>query len=259
MKKAFVFIGFLLLMLHTNAVTPDGKVPLTDKEQRDVLALINRYYSTLNEIAQERELDVNISNFYAMIGGGSGYRFFNDYEPTGPEWFPNRKVFIDAVRGSGIMMDILSIGIADFSGSTFYKTKLPNYGNEPLVYEVVVTVEKKILLKDNEKKVFQNIAVKLPDLTIRGVLGNGLDKFARALQCYSNKQYKESLELFEGCIKEVGDNSAKYCAAIMYLKKQGCKDMKRSERDERAVRYLKDASNAGILNAGFILKRLGIY
>lgn len=105
--------------------------------------------------------------------------------------------------------------------------------------------------------------MRLPDYVITGVYGDvrnqdeeGLDQ---ALYLYSNKQYKEALESFEKCIESTNDLLAKYCAAIMYLKKQGCKDMKRSERDERAVRYLKDAKNAGILNAGFILARLGIY
>lgn len=84
------------------------------------------------------------------------------------------------------------------------------------------------------------------------------DLFARALDYYDNKQYKEALDAFEDCVRIFGDIKAKYYASIMYLKRQGCKNLKRSECNEKAVRYLKDAKKGGISNAEYILVRLGV-
>lgn len=66
------------------------------------------------------------------------------------------------------------------------------------------------------------------------------DMFALALQYYTNRQYKEALKTFEDCIKKHDNNAAKYYASIMYLQNQGCKGMKREDRDEKAVNYLID-------------------
>lgn len=66
------------------------------------------------------------------------------------------------------------------------------------------------------------------------------DLVALALHYYTNRQYKEALNTFEGCIKKYNNNAAKYYAAIMYLQNQGCKGMKRKERDEKAINYLLD-------------------
>lgn len=66
------------------------------------------------------------------------------------------------------------------------------------------------------------------------------DMFALALRYYTNKQYKEALKTFEDCVKKHNNNAAKYYAAIMYLQNQGCKGMKRKERDEKAINYLLD-------------------
>lgn len=66
------------------------------------------------------------------------------------------------------------------------------------------------------------------------------DLVALALHYYTNRQYKEALNTFEVCIKKYNNNTAKYYAAIMYLQNQGCKGMKREERDEKAINYLLD-------------------
>ena len=66
------------------------------------------------------------------------------------------------------------------------------------------------------------------------------DLFALALHYYTNRQYKEALKTFEDCIKKHNNNAAKYYASVMYLKNQGCKGMKRKERDEKAINYLLD-------------------
>lgn len=84
------------------------------------------------------------------------------------------------------------------------------------------------------------------------------DLFVRALEYYNNKQYNEALDAFEDCVRIFGDIKAKYYASIMYLKRQGCKDLRRSECNEKAVRYLKEAKKGGISNAEFILVRLGV-
>ena len=66
------------------------------------------------------------------------------------------------------------------------------------------------------------------------------DLFALALHYYTNKQYNEALKTFEDCVKKHDNNAAKYYASIMYLQNQGCKGMKRKERDEKAINYLLD-------------------
>jgi hypothetical protein len=64
------------------------------------------------------------------------------------------------------------------------------------------------------------------------------DLLAQALEYYSEKQYKEALAMFEKQIELFGAPEAYWYAAIMYLKNQGCKGMKRKERDEKAINYL---------------------
>ena len=91
-----------------------------------------------------------------------------------------------------------------------------------------------------------------------GTLQTSGDMFVRALEYYNNKQYNEALDAFEDCVRIFGDIKAKYYASIMYLKRQGCKDLRRSECNEKAVRYLKEAKKGGISNAEFILVRLGV-
>lgn len=73
-----------------------------------------------------------------------------------------------------------------------------------------------------------------------GTVQSSGDLFALALQHYTNRQYKEALKTFEECVKKHNNNAAKYYASIMYLQNQGCKGMKRKDRDEKAINYLLD-------------------
>lgn len=64
------------------------------------------------------------------------------------------------------------------------------------------------------------------------------DLFTQALEYYSKRQYNEALAMFEKQIELFRDPKAYYHAALMYLNKEGCRDMKRRDREDKAVEYL---------------------
>lgn len=240
-----------IMLLFVPLLSFSRGVALSNYERDAVINLVNNYYLTLNQMAQTNKDDVAMGvlteNLYRMFNDAAGARLYDDYNSS-PVWVSTIDKFLPSIMGSRIISNIKSIRCDDSEGDEYVKLEKPRYfEGEPQEFQVTLLVEKEMHSKFGVTTRFQKIAVALPKLRVVGVLDDSPNPYQNALRYYSDKDYEKALSCFEQYIKTTNDVDSKFRAAIMYLKKQGCKKMKRSERDERAVQYLKDVYRDGLL------------
>lgn len=135
----------------------------------------------------------------------------------------------------------------------FNKSSVPTYG-QMILYKQISghgiskTVQNVFIIRLSDFKIF-----KISDTS----LIEPSDLWFKGMQYYSNKQHEEALEWFE---KSANMNyvPAQYSCGVMYLLNEGCKHIKRKERDNKGVYWLQKAARY-MPKASQDLDRLGVY
>ena len=267
-KVLIVFLLPALVALTTMAFTFGTVKPikLSSSEIEKITNMVNEFYDNSNCVAANLANSGQCSeNLRERFFGGydrMGCPIYNDFLTSSSlvsqyvtnGHFRNSFSYIRALQNTHVQTTLESV--KPYGGEWTKILKQPkNDASDPDVYMVSVNVKKQLHYQsgDKGKTVNQTISFSLPGYTISGIHNDSPSSgsssnttnnassgnyMARAFEHYANKEYNEALSLFEKQIALCEDPEAYYYAAIMYLKNQGCKDMKRRQRDDKAVSYL---------------------
>lgn len=260
MKQKLTLL-FIALFCFLNVEAED----LTDEQRTKILNTINQYCNSLSEFAKDgnnimanQQVINSFTDKYNLV--------FNDLNPSYNELTVHRylnKIAIDYNNKLTINYqtpktdDVWGLYNADdmsnpdkLSLARVDLTKqIKGQGINKSVKNIFI-VDLQTFKIVNIVDDFSNLTSKFEDLT-------PLQMWQKGLEHYNKKQYEQALTWFEKSAK--GYTRGQYNTGVMYLLKQGCKGMKRKERDKRGIMWLKKAAKSGYAKAREDLDRLGIY
>jgi len=235
MKKLnLIIVCFLLLSVSVFAA-----VNLTKEQETTVRNVVRQYCKLMSEFASNEDNVTNKPKIIELFSGNETTVF--------DDLITNKETSLNdyLINITGEFNHTLKFTFKGVEQATIGSITAPKIGSskDDKFAEIEITKEINIPKKGN-KTVKNFIIINLEkNYQIWGIGSNSEDpvnRFRKGCKSYANKQYEEALNHFEAsAIKGYGE--AQYRCGCMYIDGKGCKQLKKKEREEKGLEWLKDA------------------
>ncbi len=258
MKKIILYIILLLSVMPTKADD------LTDYQKQKVRQTVTQFCNLITHLAKSQENAEEENTELVKLCYTPNISICDDLNNRGENLTFDKYLFSISLNYNHSLIfsfkeNINSTEVLGLMQPNLEKSTEFSYGQIELT---------KTIKGSGINKTVKNIfTVDLSNYRILGISSgtakeNPYDLWLMGMTAYNKKELQKALQYFEKCAEIPGTNRyvlhCQYATGIMYINKEGCKELKSRERDKRGLMWLRKSAKYSPL-ARQTLDRLGDY